>query len=51
MEIGVTVEEIFHGDWRVSLSSFLRPPAGSYSATSYASQEEALKAARDGYYD
>lgn len=51
MQIGVIVEELTSGDWRVILSPKLAPPAGSISKVSYPSQEEALKAARDGEYD
>jgi len=51
MKIGVTVEELASGDWRVFLSPNLAPPAGSISDTSYPSKEEALTAASLGEYD
>jgi len=51
MEIGVTVEELASGDWRVCLAPNLAPTSGSISGTPYPSQEEALKAARLGDYD
>lgn len=51
MPIGVRVDEYRHGDWRVFLTPQMAPLAGQMSATSYASQEEALKAAKEGNYE
>jgi hypothetical protein len=49
--IGVYVDEYKPGDWRVFKSSNVAPPSGSMSETSYPSQEEALKAAKEGKFD
>jgi hypothetical protein len=51
MQPGIYVEQIKPGDWRVCQSAQLVPPSGQISATSYPSQEEALKAAREGKYE